>query len=214
VLPDWFWVATAAMAAASLLVVVLAVANRGTSAVAGERSRLAAIFVLLYAGGLVVQTAGGQPFFDRYLLPLVPVVAGLCLPAAPPRLGHVRLAAATAAATFLLLLGVEVVAAGTAYDAARWDASRDLVRDGVPATDVAGGLEWTGWHSRERYRSPRTFREGGFWTASFADSRDCWIVAASPLRRRDLRLARTFRYERLLLTAPSRLLIYRSRSCR
>jgi hypothetical protein len=214
VLPDWFWVATAAMAGASLLVVVLALANRGTSAVAGERSRLAAIFVLLYAGGLVVQTASGQPFFDRYLLPLVPVVAGLCLPPAPPRLGPVRLAAATAAATFLLLLGVEVLAAGTAYDAARWDASRDLVRDGVPATDVAGGLEWTGWHSRERYRSPGTFREGGFWTASFADSRDCWIVAASPLRRRDLRLARTFRYDRLLLTAPSRLLIYRSGSCR
>jgi hypothetical protein len=213
VLPDWFWVATAAVAGASLLVVVLALANRSTSAVAGERSRLAATFTLLYAGGLAVQTAAGQLFFDRYLLPLVPVVAGLCLAVAPPRLGRARLATAAAAVTFLLLLGVEVVAAGTAYDAARWDASRDLVRDGVPATDIAGGLEWTGWHSRERYRSPGRFREGGLWTASFADSRDCWIIAASPLRRGDLRLARTFRYERLLVRSPSKLLIYRSGSC-
>jgi hypothetical protein len=214
VLPDWFWVATAAMAGASLLVAVLAFANRGTSAVAGERSRLAAIFVLLYAGGLVAQTAAGQPFFDRYLLPLVPVAAGLCLAVAAPRPGRVRATSAAAAAAFLLLVGVEVVAAGTAYDAARWNASRALLRDGVPATDIAGGLEWSGWHSRERYRSPGKFREGGFWTASFADSRDCWIVAASPLRRRDLRLARTFRYDRLLLTAPSRLFVYRSGRCR
>ena len=216
VVPGAVWIFLAAIGAVSLLVAVavLSASRGGSKAVSEPRLRLAAIFSWLYAAGLALQTLSGQPLFDRYVLPLVPSVAGLCLAATAIRPSRATAVAVVPAMGILLLLGMGITAAGTAYDAARWDAAERLVRDGNRATDVAAGLEWTGWHSREPYRQPPTAVAGSPWVTGFRDSRDCWLVSADPLPPADHVAVGTHRYERLLVASPSRLLVYRDRGPR
>ena len=215
--PDAVWIALAAVGALSLLVAVAVLsAPRGQPAPAARSVlRLASIFSWLYAGGLVLQTLSGQPLFDRYVLPLVPTMAALCLAARPARWSWAAAVTATAGLGVLVVLGATVTALGTAYDTARWDAAEGLERDGARATDVAAGLEWSGWHSREPYRQPPESTAGAPWVTGFSDSRDCWLVSADqPPASGEHTLVGEYRYDRLLVASPSRLFIYRDRDCR
>ncbi len=215
VVPDAVWIFLAALGAASLLVAVAVLSGPRSRPPLGSRRRLllASIFSWLYAGGLVLQTLGGQPLFDRYVLPLVPTVAALCLAGTPVRWSKATALRVVPGLGILLILGATITAMGTAYDAARWEAAESLVRDGVRPTDVAAGLEWSGWHSGEPYRQPPESSAGAPWVTGFSDSRDCWLVSASRLQDSDYAPVRRHGYERLLLASPSRLFIYRDRAC-
>jgi hypothetical protein len=111
----------------------------------------------------------------------------------------------------LALADLTMTAAATAHDSARWDAAAQLVAEGVAPTDIAAGLEWTGWHAPGPYGLPRP----GFaaWTGSFAGSRDCWLVAASPQDRPGYRLDRTVGYRPLLVAGRATLLVYAGDQC-
>lgn len=222
VMPSWLWVLVALVGGVSLIVVVLALTLRpdrghaagrwhGLPVLADGRLGLAATFLALCAGGTALQTIIGQSFFDRYLLPMVPLTAGLVLAALPTqrRPGVVLASAASAAA--LAVLGLVIVAAGTAYDTARWQAATAIVDNGVPPTDVAAGLEWSGWHATGPYQ-PRPSPPNITWW-SFPGSRDCWVVAGRPLTGPGLTLHGTVEYQRLLVAVPDQLFIYRNARC-
>ena len=214
VVPDAVWISLALLGAASLLVVVAVLSEpRSRPTAAQSPLRLASIFSWLYAGGLVLQTLSGQPLFDRYVLPLVPTVAALCLAAVPMRWSRAAALRVGSGMGILLVLGATITAVGTAYDAARWDAAESLVRDGARPTDVAAGLEWTGWHSSEPYRQPPESSAGAPWVTGFRDSRDCWLVSADSPPSGAYTPVGVHRYDRLVIASPSRLLIYRSPSC-
>lgn len=225
-LPEALWVVAALAGAWSLLVIVAALTReRDGPAPRHPRLGLGRTFALLTVAGTTLQTLAGQLLFDRYLLPLVPVVAGMCLaeglhagrPVAKLRAGwpgrRAALVAPAIAAGLLAVLGGVLVTSGTAHDVARWRAAERLVREGAAARDVAAGLEWVGWHSQEPFRPGAVGPARTAWSVHFSDSRDCWVVAGDRRDAPDLVLERTLSYDRLLVTAPAQMHVYRSDRC-
>jgi hypothetical protein len=121
--------------------------------------------------------------FDRYLLPLLPLVLALALWATR----GLRLSPA------LLLLGLLPLAlfalAGThdwlAHNRLRWQLGRELVARGVPLERIDAGMEWDGWFLYEasrRQRLPPRTPGGPFWTQVIATATDStYVVAFAPL---------------------------------
>lgn len=82
--------------------------------------------------------------FDRYLALLVPfVIAGLAVAAT-----HYNYSRMTVAIGLVLMAAYSMI--GTynyfSWNRARWQAGRDLITAGVPATTIEGGFEWDGWY--------------------------------------------------------------------
>jgi hypothetical protein len=97
---------------------------------------------------------------------------------------------------------VASVAAGLAYDTARWRAGRQLVASGVPADDVDAGLEWRGYHSAAG------MAPGDDW--NFPGTTPCYVVSAVP--RAGQRPVRVLAYRTFLVAGTSRLWVYDDRA--
>ncbi|AXE39673.1 hypothetical protein JS278_02535 [Acidipropionibacterium virtanenii] len=180
--------------------------------------------LLIVAGALLVlgtlaQGAVGQVIFSRYLLLLVPVVAGVVLPArkgtagAPSGMTGPGFRFAIVGACLLGLLGLVLTAATDSYDAARWRAAEGLVAAGEAPRDVDAGLEWVGTHSDRKFLPRATGRPsgGGWYVDHFRTSRACVVVSGSPQHRRGA--GETHPYPRFVARAlgTAQLHIYRDR---
>lgn len=122
--------------------------------------------------------------------------------------------AAPAVATGLVVVALCVLLNTDAYDAARWQAGRELVARGVPATEIDAGFEWVGFHQHGpavvgRPAAPNT----SWYVAMFPRAISCAYVAASPLARPGARLVAERPYRLLLLLDPEHLYLYRLRPC-
>jgi hypothetical protein len=134
---------------------------------------------LLFAGSLLHT----RYFFDRYLLVIVPFAIAVTVRLWPtPRVGVLP--------TVLLLLLAWYAVAGT-HDYLAWNRARQrgldaLLADGVPPTQIDGGVEFNGWHlaaTLDRWPSDADVRIGD-------DSRPSWwwvvddrfVVSFAPLR--------------------------------
>jgi hypothetical protein len=179
------------VAGAGLLVTALRRA-RGAWAGSGDedaRREMLRVLLLGFAGTYLLWHLATAPFiFDRYLLPLLPVVLLLGLDGAPPHLARSPLILACVA-----LGGAFSVAATHEYlswNDARDRAVRALVAQGIPAEDIDGGFEVNGPLHFEAYRK-RTGQlrdDTSFWLTdapyriSFWPSRtpDCTTLARYP----------------------------------
>jgi hypothetical protein len=98
------------------------------------------------------------PIWDRYALPVLPIVGLLALgPVAAPARPRVasaaarrtaslgRMAGAAVALIAIAGLGVVYSAESASFDATRWQVGEAAVRAGWPIVDVAPGYEWIGW---------------------------------------------------------------------
>ena len=166
-LPAGFWwgLNTAAyMGGALLLVCLLLRALR--SAPSQQRGAVSAgPFIFLIIGIYLVPILA-TGFYDRYLLPLLPLlVAGLTTPALPAE--HGRGWRRYGLAALLVGFGVCFALAGTrdylAWNRARWQALDDLVTVArVPVGQIDGGFEYDGLHFYDpRYRPP--LGKGWWW---------------------------------------------------
>jgi hypothetical protein len=109
------------------------------------------VLLAAFAGAyLLFQLCTQTYIFDRYLIPVIPVVLWLGLDAAPPSLVRPRVIVACLVASGLFSV------AGTreylSWGAARDRAVRALVARGVPATAIDGGFEINGPLHFEAYR--------------------------------------------------------------
>ncbi len=129
----------------------------------GRPELLRVLLVAFAATYLVWQLATGPFIFDRYLLPLLPVVLFLGLDAAPPGLARSNVIVACALVSGLF-------AAGGTHEYLSWNGARDravreLIARGVPATDIDGGFEVNGPLCFEAYlkRTGKLRDDGSFW---------------------------------------------------
>ncbi len=158
-----------AVAGAGLLVRVVQRARRtwtAPQAPEGEDGRgdMVRLLLLSFAGAYLLWHLCTATFiFDRYLLPLLPVVFLLGLDAAPPFLSRSRVVLGV-----LLVSGLFSVAATHEYlswNDARDRAVRALQARGIPDADVDGGFEVNGPRHFEafRRRTGKLSADGYFW---------------------------------------------------
>jgi Dolichyl-phosphate-mannose-protein mannosyltransferase len=168
----------------------------------------------------VVPTGGVAPAFsqtpyDRYLIPLVPIVVVLTW--SDPSLfwpaPRVRRVVTAAGFGLFAILGLAFVVESASYDGARWAAASQLARSGVPAASIDGGAEWVGFHARTaaiRHSGPSPTS----WASMFRDVRTCYLISMEPhyTRRGATGPIATFRY-RGWHPEPQTLSVYRLPTC-
>ena len=142
-----------------------------------QLSPLLSIFAVLMVTALVAESLIGQPFWDRYLPPLVTPLVVVLLGGERPRWGPALAVLAGQAA-----LSLALTANGLAFDAARWAEGIRLQREGASAADINAGLEWVGYHSPAGVDpSSASHRSAvGGWMHLFPHARECYVVTASP----------------------------------
>jgi len=106
-------------------------------------------FAIVTVGTVLVHLRG----FDRYLLPVLPVVALAVLRRRmgeePPPLTAQRLVGPLVAVALLGLVGLAFSAESASFDATRWEVARLATRAGYTPRQVDGGFEWVAWHREE-----------------------------------------------------------------
>lgn len=134
------------------------------STLVGTRDPMAAVCGWCFAGFALVFTGIGLvhlPKGDRYILPVLPLVAIALLraaardeAAAAPEARHAGPPTAAAVGALitlagLFLVGVAFTVESASFDATRWEVAERAVRaTGLAPTQVDGGFEWVAWHRR------------------------------------------------------------------
>ena len=175
------------------------------------------VFGAVYATGVVAYGSITSEFYDRYLWPLVFVVAVLLLhynqPAPrrewPPRVNGivVALSALLVFATTALTINADT------YSAARWHAGQIAVSHGVPAKSVDAGMEWVGAHATgvvNKSLHPTAPAYEPWYALVEPDFRECAVVSGSPLSYPTLDFVKTLNYEVLGFVGSGTLYIYLS----
>jgi hypothetical protein len=241
-LPDGAWTAVVAVSVYAALMLALVIVTRLPAAQRSvhafrsgftvDSANVAGLvlggFGVLYVTALelalgftqVVPTGGVAPAFnqtpyDRYLIPLVPIVVVLAwsdpsLFWAAPRVRHFVTAAGFG---LFAVLGLAYVVESASYDGARWAAASQLTRSGVPAASIDGGAEWVGFHAgtaaiRHSGPSPTS------WASMFRDVRTCYLISMEPhyTRHGATGPIATYRY-RGWHPQPQTLSVYRLPTC-
>jgi hypothetical protein len=131
-------------------------------------SPLIAIMGLTVVGFAIaysIATLTGLPLYDRYGLPVLPLLAFLVLRSMQhePALRHSvrpRQVWAGVAIAGIALLGLVYSVDSASFDGTRWEVAKLATQKGYSPTQVGGGFEWLGYH-REHGPSYRWGGEGG-----------------------------------------------------
>ncbi len=115
-------------------------------------------FVIAYSAATVT----GLPVYDRYALPLLPLLAFLLLRTTQrepqsERSPRPRKVWAGIAIVLLALLGLAYTVDSASFDGTRWKVAEAAVRKGYEPVQVGGGFEWLGYH---RQHGPQFRWEG------------------------------------------------------
>jgi len=177
------------------------------------------LFGILMALGTAAEIVVGQPGYDRYLLPLMPVgvLAVLGRRQALGTVAATRRTAVVAALAGMFAISVLLTLNGLAFDSARWSQATRLVRAGLAPRTIDAGLEWVGFHSPSPAfdTKPSAGRTKLPWYAStvYPTAPECFVFAASPQSGLG-RLIGTFGYRTFLLAGSSRMFLYDTNRCR
>jgi hypothetical protein len=112
-----------------------------------------AVNVIAFVLFVNAEAAVGLPLFDRYALPVLPVIAFAALRAArervdaPVRLGPTAWTATVAALVVIGAVGFAFAAESASYDGSRWRVAEMATHAGFTPLQVDGGFEWDAWHS-------------------------------------------------------------------
>lgn len=173
--------------------------------IARSREAPLVLFLVAYAGELAVLLSMSYYPLDRYLYPMVPVVATLLLrgPAQPSRFGRSH-AFAHAAFAWLVASAFVIAANSFAYDAARYRGGEAAVAMGYDARTVDAGYEWVGSHGNGLGTGTGSY--GLMWyDDEFANGQPCAVLSNSPLVLSSFRLIRVDRsaYLQYLFFGPA-----------
>jgi hypothetical protein len=156
---------------------------------------LLGLVVFGYTTAYLLASFFGIPMYDRYVLPVVPLVAILLLrPAAavatgtPARTKGPRrpALAGTAALVVLAFVGAVFTADSAAFDGARWQTAVAATEKGWSRRQIRGGFEWANF-----YGSTRVSQQKQYCVAISVNTkrqRDdplvvAWLEYDSPLRK-------------------------------
>jgi hypothetical protein len=221
--PLWGLIGVLAMAA---LVITLAIAVgiggthlrrwRATSprspAAFGRPPGLLFVFAAITTLGLI-PFGLGNPMFDRYLWPLVPVLATLLL-YVPADLAAVALddgtdrgwrwsgAAAIVVGAMLAATSMAYMLNSHAFDAGRWRAGEALERLGIPAAEIDAGYEWVGDHATTVAVAPRPSTGPTSYLDLWPAFRGCGLVSADPRPPAGAERVGSIEYRLLLVAGP------------
>tara|TARA_B100000315_G_scaffold95330_1_gene87551 strand:- start:1136 stop:2398 length:1263 start_codon:yes stop_codon:yes gene_type:complete len=129
-----------------------------------DNIKIATVSLVLGAAVYFFTIATIDWFFDRYLLPLLPLICiAIVLPVRQAGLRQQHHAILGAILSFILLLVFSI--AGTrdylTWNKTRWEALRSLVtEEHVPPSQIDGGFEFNGWHL---YRPDYRVKESKSW---------------------------------------------------
>jgi hypothetical protein len=193
VLSTWVWAPLVVLSIVGLGLLVGHLIHHGIRA-----DRLTLIVLGLLILGTLAQLTSGQMVFTRYLLPAIPLISIIVL-RSPEQLRWVR---SVIALGVLAFVSVAITANALAFDAARWNLAADLVKSGIPATNIDAGLEWNGYHWQGPYRpdwvTPLSERSG--------DGSQCRVLSATPLAGREA--LSSGEYRTFALLGHSRIFVY------
>jgi hypothetical protein len=177
-------------------------------------TELALGFTKVVPSGHVAPPFSQTPY-DRYLIPIVPIVVVLLWSdrtlfwRAPP----LRRTVTAFGFGLFAVVGLAYVVESASYDGARWAFASRVARSGVPAAAIDGGAEWVGFHAhtpaiRNSGPSPTS------WAAMFRDVRTCYLISMEPhySRRGATGPIATFRYYGWH-PSPQTLSLYRLPTC-
>lgn len=139
----------------------------------------AALVQLFTACTLVVAIAAVSlttaPYFDRYLISLVPFVAALVIHAGRERELLARRSSATASLSLAVLglVGLVYIDASAAFDGAKWKLASAVEDLGFEAPTIDGGFEWFGYHQSDATGPSRALEGRNFWISMFDDRPVC-----------------------------------------
>jgi hypothetical protein len=152
--------------------------GRRTEPPARALSRLVILAVVLYMLPLILTTRARSPLFDRYLLPLLPLLAGMTMSRSVV-VGGTRWVLAASAALLLFAVGVVGTRDYHRWNEARWDLCALAEESGGTPKTIDGGFEYSGWHNGiEAYFG--NFRRAGNWRGWWVED-PVWVVG---VRRR------------------------------
>ena len=139
------------------------------------------VFAAGYAAEIAILVALAAYPLDRYLWPLVPVLAIVLLRETSDRFPRWSTLAGRAALGWLALSALAIAANSFAYDAARWRAGEAAVAVGYSATTVDAGYEWVGYHTGGHANETPTAHGLTWYDDAFMPTRPCAVVSNSPL---------------------------------
>lgn len=197
-LPGPLVTAATALALAGAVLLVLA----GTHLAATGALRGPAALPLLFGAIALVETIVYHRFFDRYLLPLVPIALLVALQVG--RRGRFAAPLAVAAVVLLASWSIWWERDYLARQAAVWEAGQALVAMGVPPAAVDAGFEWAGWYRGKEavaavFQPANAGRDGRWLTKRLTDTLQPgnarWVVTfRRPADAREGRILATTRY--------------------
>jgi hypothetical protein len=149
-------------------------------------SPLIAIMGLTVVGFAIaysIATLTGLPLYDRYGLPVLPLLAFLVLRSMQhePALRHSvrpRQAWAGVAIAGIAMLGLVYTVDSASFDGTRWKVAEMAVDAGYTPTQVGGGFEWLGYHREHGPRYRWEGRKKGTDVLGFAPP--CLTVVINP----------------------------------
>ncbi len=135
-----------------------------------------------YAAAYFLASLTGIPLYDRYVLPVIPIVALLLLrdpgdaPGAVPERRERRFEWRTATALTTLaalgVLGLVYTADSASFDGVRWHVALDATHAGWAPYQVTGGFEWANFYG---YHDPNRKKEQAVRRAA-----SCVVVIVNP----------------------------------
>lgn len=193
----WSLVVAVAVVSAVMAVVLAAAAIARVRARHRARARAprhpaAATLTLTYASAYVALTVAlavftTSPFFDRYLVPVVPAMAATVLWAwqRVPSIDGSRVPTPAAAwasgvvTAFVAVVALSLVVTSAQFDAAKWRLGEQLEARGWSAPTIDAGFEWFGFHQEQPIDPhPRALPGYSFWVSRlFAHPRVCVMVS-------------------------------------
>lgn len=195
-LPSALLVLISILVGSSLGVLIASVFDRGDAEAAGwsrpvrglasairhptPRTFVAGVVVLLLGVGAVMGFAfdDGRTGYDRYLIPLF----GPGIALASSKISGRKIHLPALAATSLVVAGAVVVGVQDwyAHRRATWSELEALKSNGVPATKIDGGFEWSAYHQPVDYAPTFDARDNVPWyIKEFAPSTDREYVLSS-----------------------------------
>jgi 4-amino-4-deoxy-L-arabinose transferase-like glycosyltransferase len=145
---------------------------------------LLALVAAGYTAAYAFAMATGVSVYDRYALPVLPLVGILVLhtarntseePVREPSHRRARIVAAGVALAGIALLGLVYTMDSASFDGTRWRVSEAVTRQGYGANQIDGGFEWLNYY--RGHMKPRTITSTG---AAVETSSFCVNVYVNP----------------------------------
>lgn len=211
-IPGGFWIVVNACALAAGALLVGAVSLHGSRIVSARPERKlgkledteAAAFFLLLTVTVYLLPLLATGFFDRYLIPVLPLVAASLAQLVPRRISVRSALLPSLSMACVLLFSVAATRDYLEWNRTRWRVLGELAQRGIGPERIDGGFEFNGWHLYDpgyRPEPPRSW----WWVHD-----DAYKVTFGPLPFGPLpgyQVRAEYRFPRLLQSTAGRMVV-------